>query len=163
MAKRGSGGQGARREIGLFCAPRFLFGSYLVLKRLLFIAVIIAAALGALAGYACRFHGPGVLRAYVRELRNKGEKVTFEEMLATFSTNSGGCLEVLSNSVERFGPVSCELTNVRLSAASTELTNISLLRFVRPGRAQVSFRQPAPPWAGSVSGPGCSNWSGSSN
>src|SRR5205807_2131064 len=96
-------------------------------------------------------------------LRAKGEKVTLEEMLASFSTNSGECLEILSNSVARFGPVSCELTNVRLSAASVELTNASSLRFVQPGRAQVSFQQPAPPWAGSVSGSRCSTWTGSSD
>lgn len=132
-------------------------------KRLLFLAVMMAAFLVAVVGYAYRFHGPGVLQDYVRELRNKGEKVTYQEMVATFSTNSVGCLEVLSNSVANFGPVSCELTNVRLSSAVTELTNMSLLRFVQPGRAQVSFRQPAPPWAGSVSGPRCTTWSGSSN
>jgi hypothetical protein len=59
-------------------------------KRLLFLAVMMAAVLAAVVGYAYRFHGPGALRAYVRELRNKGEKVTFKEMLATFSTNSVG-------------------------------------------------------------------------
>ena len=51
-------------------------------KRLLCIAVI-AAALAVLAGYAYRFHGPGVLRAYVSELRARGEKVSFEEIAAT--------------------------------------------------------------------------------
>src|SRR6476659_6534890 len=122
-----------------------VFGSYLMRKRLLYLAAIMAAALALFVGYLYRFHGPGVLRAYVPELRNQGEKVTYEEMIATCSTNSGGCLAILSNSVARLGPVSCDLTNVRLSSAFTELTNMSLLRFIQPGRAQVSFRQPAPP------------------
>ena len=146
-------------ELVQFVLPGLFLERFKMRKRLLFFA---AAALVALTGYAYWFHGPHALQAYLAGLRAKGEKMTLGELIGSFSTNSGDCLEVLSDCVARFGPVSCEVTNARL-VASVELTNAGALRFVQPGRAQVSFREPTPPWAGSVAGPQCSTWSGSSN
>jgi hypothetical protein len=134
-----------------------------VRKWLLRIGIVINVTVVVTAIWLYKFHGPGVLRAYASELHAKGEKLTFAEIFATYSTNVSDTVGILTDIVRSLGPVSSELTNARIGLVSSELTNISVLKFTAPGRVEVSFRQAVPPWASSVKGRQCTTWAGSSN
>lgn len=132
-------------------------------KWLIRIGVVINLTVVVAVVYVYRFRGPGALRAYDSELRAKGEKLTFEEVVATYSSNASDTAGILTNTILGLGPVSFELTNARLGSASSELTNIGTLKFIAAGQAEVSFRQDIPPWASSVKGRRCATWVGASN
>lgn len=75
------------------------------------------------------------LRDYTEELRAKGEKITFEELMATLSSHTNKSLKALTNLVGQLG----------VPLGST--TNIEVMHFVESGQAQVAWKLNKPTWA----------------
>lgn len=105
-------------------------------KRRLLIVVVMVLTVGAISVlFVSRYSRHQTLSAYVEELRARGEKITFAELIASLSSNTNDSLAVLTNVVLQLGPL------------PGDATNIDIMHYVGPGRAQVAWRVGEPTWA----------------
>jgi hypothetical protein len=74
------------------------------------------------------------LNSYIEGLRNRGEKMTWEELMRSLSPHTNDSLAILTNAIQKLGP------------PPAGATNVDLMRFVSPSHAQVSWRMHAPKW-----------------
>ena len=104
-------------------------------------ALALAVVVMALLGGASRNRGP--LQKYKAELRAKGEKLTFAELTRGRLTNAVDSHALITNAT------------AKLSGGRLYPGLLDVRRYVGPGQASVTWRQPSPTWmrsAGSGSG-----------
>ena len=104
-------------------------------RRLIIIAalVLMVAVMAGIRVFRPSRHQP--LREYVEELKAGGERLTFRELIASLSPHPNDSLAVLTNVVRQLGP------------PPAGATNIDVMHFIRPGRAQVAWKLGEPTWA----------------
>jgi hypothetical protein len=76
----------------------------------------------------------GSLQSYQAELRARGEKLTFEDLELSRSTNANNSVAALSNAVSMLG-------NPQFPPGSIEL-----MKYVSPGCARLCWKGPSPAW-----------------
>jgi len=105
-------------------------------KRRLLMFLVFALIVGAtVAIFVARSSRHQTLNGYIEELRARGEKMTFEELIASLSPHTNDSLAVLTNVV------------LQLGALPGDATNIDIMHYVGPGRAQVAWNLSEPTWA----------------
>ncbi len=72
---------------------------------------------------------------YIRELEARGEKMTFEDLIASLSPSTNNSVAVLTEIVRQLG------------AAPGGATNVDLMHYVGPGCAQVAWKLSEASWA----------------
>jgi len=115
-------------------------------RRVLLILVSVLFAGALLAIYLLRTKRQQTLGGYVEELQAKGERMTFQELIASLSPNTNNSLAVLTNVV------------LQLGVPPPGASNIDLLHFVSPGRAQVAWSLREPTWAVPSAGSPSATW-----
>ena len=111
-----------------------------LLRVLVFLgALVLVLAVMAILGV--RSSSRSALRRYERELRAKGEKLTFAELTRGRQPNAGDSHALLTNAVAK-------LSNGRFAPGMLDQR-----RYVRPGQASVTWKQASPSWTQSA-GPG---------
>jgi hypothetical protein len=111
---------------------------------LLFGVAVLAFVVLALLGSTSR--NQSALQEYKAELRARGEKLTYEELPRSPSTNANHSLAKLTNAVAKIG-------NVRFQPG-----NIEVRKFVGPGRARVAWIGDSPSWQSSTGGGAQLTW-----
>ncbi len=106
----------------------------------LLVLLFILAVLAVVAFFTFRTPRDQTLNAYVAALQAKGEKMTFQELMASLSPHTNNSLAILTNVVQQLGP------------PPADATNVDLMRFTGPARAQVAWKLPEPSWAFSAPG-----------
>jgi type II secretory pathway pseudopilin PulG len=104
-------------------------------------ALALAVVVMALLGGASRNRGP--LQQYKAELRARGEKLTFAELTRGRQTNAVDSHALITNAT------------AKLSGGRLYPGLLDVRRYVGPGQASVTWRQPSPTWmrsSGSSSG-----------
>ncbi len=84
--------------------------------------------------------------AYVAELQAKDEKMTFPALIASLSPHTNDSLTVLTNLVQQLGP------------PPGGVTNIDIMHFVAPARAQIAWQLREPSWAVAPGGAARATW-----
>jgi len=107
-------------------------------------ALVVVFVLLALIGGGSRNRGS--LQSYQAELRARGEKLTFEELDRSRSTNLTDTLTVLSNAVPK-------LLNAGFSPGDIETT-----KYVGPGRARLAWKGASPNWRSGTSSNAQPTW-----
>lgn len=106
------------------------------MKKLLFlIFLVLVLVLGTIvATFVLRSTKEETLNGYIERLRAKGEKMTFEEMIASLSPQTNNSLAILTNIVQQLGP------------PPGDATNIEVMHFVGSGGAQIAWKLNQPTW-----------------
>jgi hypothetical protein len=108
------------------------------IRRLLLILMSVVFVAAIIAVFASRSSRHQTLSGYIEKLRANGEKMTFGEMIASLTVHTNNSLAILTNVV------------LQLGAPPADATNIDVMHFVGPGRAQVAWRLREPTWAASA-------------
>jgi len=110
----------------------------------MFLGVLaLVCALMALLGM--RSGSQSAFREYEAELKAKGEKLTYEELMLGRATNAADSHAVFTNAV------------ARLKSGRLHPGMLDLRKYVRPGEALVAWRQTSPVW-GKSNGPVGGTW-----
>jgi hypothetical protein len=107
-------------------------------------ALLVVCAVLALLGGAARNRGS--LQSYRAELRARGEKLTFQELELSRSTNGNGSMAALSNAVAKLG------------IPQFPPGNIDVRKYVRPGSARLCWRGASPGWTSTTSSNAQPTW-----